>query len=126
LDKRSQGGAGHSDLFDVEFALGLGGNAVTWHLGNAEESIVNMKYTDAGAIVEINYPIRQTFKLDGFVCFRIAEGIYYQFGYVGFGPISGTIMLITDYTRAVCTGAVVVMNDIIPAGGWGEVTSYNS
>jgi len=120
IDRKSQGGA-VSDSFRPELAAGLGGNDVDWHLGTSQNSIVTLKYTDAGAVVGILTPVRTTVKLDNFVCVKVSEGVYFQYGHAGVGPLSGSVALITDYTKVLCTGAVVIVGDIIPAGGWGVI-----
>ncbi|MDR0916104.1 MAG: hypothetical protein LBN02_02815 [Oscillospiraceae bacterium] len=124
--------AGFTENGDLEFPAKLSvppvsddcdGNTLAWHLNSDKDETLSIEYAKGGATLNLKTPVSMSLKLKDFVSMRVADGVYFQRGKAGFGPVNGEIYVVFDFNKVLAVGAVKFGNELYPIGGWGRFVS---
>jgi len=113
-------GTATQETFFAKATTDLAENTLEWHLGSSKDAVIITEFTSAGCKVGIESPMKLSLKVDDFVVMNVGTGVYFIWGRCGFGPMSGTLAMVGDFTKILFVGAAIVLGDVIPAGGYGR------
>ncbi|MDR0859115.1 MAG: hypothetical protein LBN97_08805 [Oscillospiraceae bacterium] len=101
----------------------LDGNTIDWTF--SPSITARVKYSGGAANIAI--PNMPPVSIPGFKAVRIANGIYFQFGQVSFGPAKVGLFLASDFTTLLFDGdlfGVPGLPALGTVGGWGKIITY--
>ncbi|MDR0905072.1 MAG: hypothetical protein LBN00_02650 [Oscillospiraceae bacterium] len=100
----------------------LDGNTVDWTF--SPSITARVKYANGAA--DISIPNMPPISIPAFKAIRLANGIYFQYGQVAFGPVNVGLFLASDFTTMLFDGdlfGVPGLPALGTTGGWGKIFS---